>query len=211
MKVARFFAAVFAAVGLVLMLGTAAVCFASLDANAKVLETPDAAIACADRLVEAIDSGDLTSAAALMYGQPDLGAAGAPTDSVSAVLWEKYREEMACVASSKLYLSGSDFMRNVTVTVLDVSSITGSVQARAKTLLEQQVAAATDMTQLYDQENQFRKELIDRVMEQALEQAIREDAKYITCETAFKVICRGGKWWAVPEQALLNALAGAAA
>ena len=210
MKIARFFAVIFAIFGVVLMLVTLILCFGSLNASHKVLETPDAAIACADQLVQKIDAGDLTGAAQLMYGQPDLGTEEVPTDAVSALLWEAYREEMTCVPSSKLHLDGNAFVRTVTVTVLDVSSITGSVQARAKVLLEQQVAAATDMAQLYDAENNFRKELVDQVMQQALEQAMQSDSKYLTMEGSFQVIHRDGQWWAVPDQALLNALAGKA-
>ena len=148
MKIARFFAVIFAVLGVVLMLGTAVICFVAKDAGAKILETPDAAIQCADSLIEALDAGDLAAAADLMYGQPDFGVENTPSDSVSAVLWEKYQADMSCVSVSKLHLSGSDFVRDITLAVLDVSSITGSVQARAKVLLEQKVAAATDMNQL---------------------------------------------------------------
>lgn len=211
MKIARFFALIFAVLGVVLMLGTAVVCFASRGAGVRVIKTPDVAVQCADQLVKALDDGDLAAAAELMYGQPDLGVEEAPSDSVSALLWEKYRTDMTCASTTKLHLNGSDFVRNVTVTVLDVSSITGSVPSRAKVLLEQQIAAATDMNQLYDGQNNFRKELLDQVMQQALEQAIREDAKYVTVEASFKVINRDGKWWAVPDQALLNAISGGAA
>lgn len=206
MKIARFFAAIFAVIGMLLMVGTAGLCFAGVNANVRVLETPKEAIACADALVRALDEGDLSAAAQLMYGQPDLGVKEEPSDPVSEQLWEKYREEMACASANKLYLKGSDFMRDVTITVLDVSSITGSVLARAKVLLEQQVAAATDMNQLYDAENNFRTELVDQVMQQALEQAIREDGRTITVAGSVKVINRDGQWWAVPDQALLNAL-----
>lgn len=208
MKIARFFAVVFAVLGIVLMLGSVAVCFVSMNAGVKVIKTPDAAIACADTFVQNLDSGNLAAAAKLMYGQPDLGVERIPADAVSALLWEKYQEDMTCSASGKLHLNGSDFVRNVTIGVLDVTSITGSVQSRAKVLLEQQVAAATDMNQLYDAENNFRKELVDQVMQQALEQAIREDAKYITREASFKVISREGSWWVVPDQALMNLLSG---
>ena len=206
MKIARFFAAIFAVIGMLLMVGTAGLCFAGVNANVRVLETPKEAIACADALVRALDEGDLSAAAQLMYGQPDLGVKEEPSDPVSERLWEKYREEMACASANKLYLKGSDFMRDVTITVLDVSSITGSVPARAKVLLEQQVAAATDMNQLYDAENNFRTELVDQVMQQALEQAIREDGRTVTVTGSVKVINRDGQWWAVPDQALLNAL-----
>lgn len=211
MKIARFFAVIFAVLGMVLMILSAVVCFASLDAKVKVLETPEEAVACAEQMVQALDAGDFAAMEKLMYGQPSLDADRTPEDPVAAVLWQRYREEMSCVASTKLYLNGSEFVRNVTVTTLDVASVTGNVQSRAKVLLEQQVEAATDMQQLYDEENNFRAELVDQVMAQALEQAMEADAKYITQEGQFKVIHRDGQWWAVPDQALLKAISGSAA
>jgi len=208
MKIAKFFAVIFAVLGFVLMLGTAVVCFASMDGAVKVKKTPDGAVACADALVQALDEGNLSQAAKLMYGQPDFGAEGVPSDARSAMLWEKYQQDMACESASKLYLKDADFVRDITLTVLDTASIIDAVPARAKVLLEQKVAQAQDMAELYDAENNFRADLVDRVMQQALEQAIQENAQYITCQATVKFICRDGQWWAVPDTALLNALSG---
>lgn len=208
MKIARFFAVIFAVLGIVLMLGTAILCFTSMDANVKVLETPTGAVECADQLISAIDSGDLAGAAALMYGQPDLGAEGVPTDSVSALLWDTFRKEMRCEAVGKLQLQGADFACSATVTVVDIPALTMSVQTRAKAILEQKVAQATDMAQLYDAQNNFRQELIDQVMQEALNQAMGQDLGYVTQNVTFRVVFQDGQWWAVPDQNLLSALSG---
>ena len=208
MKIARFFAVIFAVLGVVLMLGTAVFCFTSLGANVKILETPTGAVECADQLIRAIDAGDLESAAGLLYGQPELGTEGVPGDSVSALLWAAFREEMACEAAGKLRLEGSDFARSATVTVLDVQSLTLSVQTRAKALLEKKVAQATDMSELYDAQNNFRQDLIDQVMLEALNQAMAQDTGYLTYDVTFRLICQDGQWWALPDQKFLTALSG---
>ena len=211
MKIARFFAVIFAVLGTVLMLGSAILCFASLDSAAKVTETPDGAIACADELIRAIDAGNLEKAAQLMYGQPDLGTEGVPSDAATALIWDKFRVDLACVSASKLYLQNSDFLRDIQVTVLDVTSITEGIQPRAKALLEQKVAQAENMEELYDAENNFRRELIDQVMNQALAEAMERDARYVTVDATVKMIFRDGQWWAVPDAQLLAALSGSMA
>lgn len=208
MKIAKFFAVIFAVLGTVLMLSAAVVCFTALDASPKVTETPDGAIACADALIQALDEGDLEKAAQLMYGQPDLGAAGAPSDTAAAQLWEKFRQDLACVSAGKLYLQGSDFLRDIQVTVLDVTGITQAVQPRAKALLEKKVAQAENMEELYDAENHFRQDLIDQVMDQALKEAMEQDARYLTYDVTVKLVFRDEKWWAVPDAQLLEALSG---
>lgn len=208
MKIARFFALIFAVLGVVLMLGTAVVSFASMDAPAKLIETPTGAVECSEALASAIDSGDLTAVGAVLYGSPDLGAEGSSTDALSAMLWEAYLDSISCQLTSKLYLKDSAFARDLTVTTLDVSTVTASVQGRAKTLLEAKVAAATDMDELYDSENNFREDLIEEVLRQAVKQALEQETSRITRKATVKLIFRDGKWWAVPDQALLTALSG---
>jgi len=206
MKIARFFALIFGVLGVVLMLGTALVCFASTDATVKLVKTPTAALECSETLAAAIDSGDLAAAGAVLYGSPDLGAGGGPSDEVSAMLWDAYLEGISCQLTSKLYLKDAAFARDLSVSTLDIASVTASVQVRAKALLEAKVAAATDMDELYDSENNFREDLIAQVLRQATEQALEQEASYITREATVKLIFQDGTWWAVPDQALLTAL-----
>ncbi len=208
MKIARFFAAIFAVLGVVLMLGTAVVCFASKDAAVKLTETPKAAVECSEALARALEEGDLTAAGKRIYGQPDLGAQGVPADPMSALLWDAYLKAFSCEFRGKLYLEGELFARDMTVTALDVSAVTQSVQLRAKTLLEEKVKSATDMDALYDANNNFRADLIEQVLQQAVTDAIAQDARYVTTDVTVKLICQDGQWWAIPDQTLQQALTG---
>lgn len=211
MKIARFFAVIFAVLGVVLMLGTAVVCFASRNASVKLVETPDGAVECSEKLVQAINDGDYAAIGAALYGQPDLGAEGVPGEETSALIWEAFRDSLSCEFTSKLYLKDSSFARDAAVTVLDVASVTEKIQPRAKALLEAKVAAATDMAELYDGENNFREDLVAEAMKTAVEQALSQDAAYVTQTVTIKLVCEDGTWWAVPDQALLTAISGNAA
>lgn len=206
MKIARFFAVIFAVLGIVLMLGTAIVCFASTDATVKLRKTPEGAVQCAQQLALALDSGDLAAAGALLYGSPDLGAEGVPNDPVDALLWDTFLEGFSCNLDGKLYLKDAEFAWDGTITTVDMGALTGAIQLRAKELLEEKVKTATDMAELYDAENNFREDLIEQVLRDAVQEILAKNPETITRSFTMKLISRDGQWWAVPDQQLLSAL-----
>lgn len=211
MKFARFFAVIFGIVGLVLMLGTTALCLMSLDEPVKLTEIPQGAQACSEEMMAAIDAGDFAAAAKRMYGQPDLGVEGTPADAAGAVVWNAYLESISYEFAGNCYATDSGLARDVSITTLDIPSVTEKLNSRASALLTQRVNAATEMAQLYDEENNFRADLVAEVLEEALNQAIAEDAKTVTREVTLNLIYRDGQWWVVPDQALLTALTGGVA
>ena len=211
MKVAKFFAVIFAVLGVVLMLGTAVVCFVSLDASVKLLETPAGAMECADNLADAINAGDYTEAGKLLYGQPDLGVDRAPSDAMGAVIWDAFLESLSFELSGKCYASDEGICRNGTITALHIPSVTENLQTRFRTLLTARVNTASDMAELYDDENNFRSELVSEVLQEAVRQALNQDAQYVTYDVTLKLISRDGQWWVVPDDALLTAISGGVA
>ena len=206
MKIAKFFAVIFAVLGIVLMLGTAIVCFASRDAKVKLSKTPEGAVLCAERLAEALDAGDLEAAGALLYGSPDLGVEGIPSDAVEAMLWDAYLGGFSCDLEGKLYLKDSEFAWDGTVTSMDMAALTEAIQLRAKELLEEKVKTATDMAELYDADNNFREDLIEQVILTAVQESLAGEPETVTRSFTLKLINRDGQWWAVPDQQLLSAL-----
>jgi len=81
---------------------------------------------------------------------------------------------------------------------------------RVQSLLDQRIASAESLTDIYDENNNFRQELVETILEEALRQAMTQDAKTVTREVTVKLINRDGTWWTVPDQALLQALSGVA-
>jgi len=206
MKIARVFAVLFAVLGIVLMLGTAILCFASRDAKVKLTKAPEGAVQCAEQLAQALDAGDLAAAGALLYGSPDLGAEGVPAGAVEALLWDTCVEGISCNLEGKLYLKDSEFAWDGTIATVDAAALTEAIQLRAKQLLENKVSTATDMAELYDAENNFREDLIEQVILTAVQETLAGEPATVTRSFTLKLINRDGRWWAVPDQQLLSAL-----
>lgn len=209
MKIARVVAVIFGIVGLVLMLGTTALCLLSLDAPVRV-EVPQAAQQQAQTVMDAIAEGDFTAASENMYDRPDLGTDQALTGEAAAV-WEIFQSGISYEFTSECYYSGTSLAIDAVLTVPDIASITDSVDDHARTLMNERIAAATEMEELYDAENNFRQDLVDDVMAQAVERALAEEPELLTFETTLGIVYEGKQWWVVPDQALLKALCGGVA
>lgn len=206
MKVARVFGVLFGILGLVLMLGTAALCFGSLDAPARA-EVPREVKDCAAEVAELLNRGDLDALAEKFYGEPRLGTDRALVGGTAAV-WEIFCEGISCELTSDIYVVGSSYAVDAVITVPKIESITDSVTEHGKRLLDERVAAAEKMAELYDENGEFRKDLIDEVMVQAVALSLGEEPEMLTCETTVSFVYKAERWQAVPDQTLMRALQG---
>lgn len=208
MKIARFFAVIFGAIGCLLMVGTVVLSLISLDAPVQLAEVPAAAAECSRELMDALAAGDFTAASKRMYGQPDLGASREPADEMGAMVWDAFVDSISYEFAGDCYATDSGIARDVTVTTMDIPSTTENLTARAHALLTERVETAQDMSELYDEENNFREDLVELVLWQAMMESLAEDAQTVTYDVTLKLTYQDGQWWAVPDQALLQALTG---
>lgn len=206
MKVARFFAVLLGILGLLLMLGTTVVCFGALDAPARV-EVPQEAKDCAAEMVELLKAGDLAAVSGKLYGTPRLGVEQGLSGEAAAV-WEIFCKGISCELTSDFYVNGSSFAVDAVITVPKIASITDSVTEHAKALLDDKIAAAEKMNELYDENNEFRADVIDEVMGKAAKLAFAEETEVLTYETTFGFARQEKQWFVVPDAAFMRALSG---
>lgn len=211
MKIAKFFAGIFAALGAVLMVGAIGLSLMSLDAPARVGKVPEAVTNLSQTLMDAVSGGDFASAGALMYGQPDLGAGQGSTDAVETMLWEAFTDSIQYEFTGACYVTETGFARDASITTLDIATAAGAIAEQARALLTQRVENAQEMEELYDEENNFREELIQEVLLEGARQALQEHGQTVTTQVTLRFLYRDGQWWAVPDQALLKAISGGVA
>lgn len=209
MKGSKFFSGVFAVLGVLLMTVTVVVCVLSRNAQPRMLESPEAASAQAQRMMDALCAGDYETAQSCMYGQPDLGA-GEPDDEVSRLLWDAFTDSLSYEFTGLCRVTDTGIARDAAITSLDVSSVTAALPQRAKTLLEARGEAAEDKTEIFGGDNSYREELVAQALTEAVGQALREDAETTTRNVTLNLIYRDGAWWVVPDQALLQIISGVA-
>ncbi len=210
MKIARFFSVIFAVLGFLLLIGSMGLCLVSRNAPIRILEMPQEAVEISESFAQALNDGDLTAAAQLIYGQPDLGAEGAPADPETAAVWNAFLDSICLEYSGKCHAEDSGLSRTGSLEMLDIAAVTEKLPERAQSLVNRKIASAESLTEIYDESGSFRKELVEEILQQALQQSLTQDARTVTREITVKLIHRDGKWWVVPDQALLQALSGMA-
>lgn len=210
MKSARFFAYIFACIGLILLIGSMGFFLLNRNANVRIREIPQGAVSCCDGFSQALNEGDLEGASRLIYGQPDFGVDVLPGQPESAALWDAFLGSIAVDFVGNWSVEQSTLVRTGTVTTLDVSGVLEKLPQRVQALMNQKIASAENLADIYDENNNFRAELTEAILQEALQQAMTQDAKTVTREVTVKLVNRDGSWWVVPDQALLQALSGAA-
>lgn len=210
MKIARFFSYIFAGIGILLLLGSVGFLLLNREAPVRIRELPREALAVSDAFAQALNEGDLETAARLMYGQPDLGVGDVPENPESALVWEAFRSSISFAYSGECTVEQSGLVRTGSITTLDVTTVMEKLPERTQTLIDQKIAAAADLTELYDEENNFREDLTARILREALQQALSQDSQSVTREVTVRLVNRDGGWWIVPHQNLLQILTGLA-
>ena len=104
----------------------------------------------------------------------------------------------------------SALVRTATITTLDVSAVLEKLPEWVQILLDQRIASAEALSEIYDEQNGFREELAETVLQEALRQALAQDGQPVTREVTLKLVNRDGSWWVVPHQNLLQILSGLA-
>lgn len=209
MKISKFFSGVFAVLGMLLMAAAVVLCLLSRNAQPRMLESPEAASAQAQRMMDALCAGDYETAGSCMYGQPELGA-GEPEDEVSRLLWDAFTGSLSYGFTGTCYVTDTGIARNVSVTSLDVAKVTQSIPQLAKALLKEKAEAAEDPLDLLNGQNAYREELVKQALLDAAEQALSADAETVTRDVTLNLIFRDGAWWVVPDPVLLQIISGVA-
>ena len=210
MKIARFFAYVFACIGILLLIGSMGFFLLNRNADVRVLELPREAVSCSEDFARALNDGDLEAAAQYVYGQPDRGVDTVPENPESALLWEAFVNSISFEVPGNCYIEQNTLLRRGSITTLDISSVIGKLRESVQSLLDQRIASAQSLEEIYDAQNQFREDLVTQILDQALQQALAQDGQTVTREVTLKLVNRDDRWWVVPDQNLLQILTGLA-
>lgn len=210
MKIARFFSVMFAVLGSLLLVGSMGFLLLSRNAQVRVLEVPQEAVACSEAFAQSLNSGDPAVAAQLIYGQPDLGLEWTGSDPETAMVWAAFTSKISFAYTGKCYATENGFARDASITTLNVSESIRKLPEYTQDMINQKIATATELEEVYDEEGRFQQELADQILQNALNQALTQDVQTVTRDVTVKLVNRDGKWWIVPDQALLQALTGLA-
>ena len=208
MKLSRMIGALFGVAGVCAAGLCITLAFQKMDASPVLVEQPESAQAQVEVLMEAVSNNDYVTASTVIRGNPVFGADREPGDAVSGLIWDAFVESVSYELVGELYATDSGVAQNITVTTLDMGSVTEKLKERSEKLLEQRVEAAEDPDEVYDENNEYREDFVMQVLYDATVQALQQDARTVTSDVTINMIFENGQWWIVSDSALLSAITG---
>lgn len=173
-----------------------------------LLTQPEAAKNTVTAMMDSVCQGDYREASGYILGNPDFGVDREPEDELGALFWDALLESMEYELVGECYTTETGLAQDVTFTCLDLNSVTTVLRQRSQALLEQRVQEAEDTGEIYDEENNYREDVVLEVLLDAARMSIEEDGKSVTVELTVNLKYRDGRWWVVADKALLDAISG---
>ena len=173
-----------------------------------LLSPPDSAVAQLTAMLDAVCDSDYEKAASFVLGTPDLGADTAFEDALGQLLWSHFTTSMAYTLEGECYTTDDGLAQDITFSYLDMTSITETLRSRSQAMLAQRVEEAEDTSEVYNEKNEYREDVVMEILFAAAEDALAEDARTVTVPLTVNLKYRDGQWWIVADTALLDAISG---
>lgn len=173
-----------------------------------LLKTPPQAAARVEQLLNAVHENDYDTISAWLVGNPSLGVDREPADAVSRLLWNAFTDSFTYTLSGDLYATSNGIAQDVTVQFLDISSVTSDLNERAQVLLAQRVQEANSPSEIYDENNEYREDVVMEILAQAINEIMSERARTTTISLTLRLANQDGQWLIQADNALLNAISG---
>lgn len=178
------------------------------DADPILLKEDKAATQQLTDMLDSICAGDFSTGSQYMLGNPSLGAEEAPEDALALLLWDTWKGSMSYELQGACYTSQSGLAQDVTIFYLDIGSITGHLREDAEKLMAQRIAEAEDVSEIYDENNEYRQEFVTEVLCEAAEGVIKEYSRSTSISITVHMVYQNGQWWVLAEEPLLHAISG---
>ena len=204
----KLISAVFALIAVAAAVAAVFLSFSSLDAQPVLTSSPVEAQARIEEFMEAICDADYDRVSECISGNPGLGLDRPASDDVGVLLWNAYTDSLTYTLEGECYATDEGLAQKVTLTGLDISSVTAVLKDRSQVLLEQRVAEAEDATDVYDENNEYREDFVMAVLYDAAAQALETDGQEKTMEFTLNLVYQNDQWMVVADNTLLDAISG---
>lgn len=208
LKASKWITAVCLALGLGMAAFTVWLSLSSRQAEPKLVRTSLDAGQCMQSMLDALCAGDYETAGAQIYGCPALHS-GADTESESGrLIWEALINSLDYQWEGEPYASLSGISRDIHMTGLVIDSVTAPLKEASMELLTQRVQEAENVDEIYNADGSYQEDFVMEVLKDAVEQTIQEYSVLDTRDITLTAVYEQGRWWVLPNQALLELISG---
>lgn len=204
----KLLSVIFIIIGLAAAVAAVNLGLSNKDADPVLLAPPEEATLQVVGMMDAVCAGDFAGASAYLQGQPDLGVDREASDPVGVLIWNAFCDSMSYELVGECYGTEEGLAQDLTISCLDITSITAVLKERSQTMLEQRVEEAEDLDEVYDEDLQYREDFVMSVLYDAAEVALEEDAATMTADLTVNMIYQNETWWIIADRNLLDAISG---
>lgn len=206
MRIKQVFAIVLMLLGMALAAGAITLCFRVQNQKPILIGETDNVRQQAADFMNSVCAADFDQAGEMILGKPNLGVDRDANSDVGNLIWDAYWDSTQFQLIGECYATESGVAQNITFTYLDVTQITGKLRERSLSLLEERVNSAEDISDIYDENNEYREDVVMEVLYEAAEQILEENTDTVTVELVVNLRYENGKWWIVPDDELIDAI-----
>ena len=207
-KSIKCLAAVFGAAALAAAAFGICLAMGKRDALPVLSVTSQGAQCAAAEMLRAVEEGAYDEASCIILGEPDLGVDREADGAVGRLLWDAYQESLEFEPLGELFTTENGVAQRYAVRYLNVESVASNLRVYAEPLLQKRVEEAENVSEVYDEKNEYREDVVTEVLCEAAEKALQEKAVYIDREFVVSLTGRDGRWWVIPDAQLLSAISG---
>ena len=208
MHISRFFSGLFLYCALGLMALALFLAMALPGATPTLLSPAQEAQDQVTAAMDAICRGDFSAAEQYLQGQPSLGADRELEDPAAAMIWEAFLDSLSYELSGACYATDTGVAQDVILHCLDISSVTATLSQRSEAHLTQLQKEAVHTSEIYDEDGNYRQDVVLQVFRTAVQEALQEDAQHITATFTLQLVNQNGSWCIVPNNDFIHALSG---
>ena len=169
-----------------------------------MLRQPEQAKNTVNGFLNAVCDNDFETAARMMQGNPDFGVVEAPSDPVGLIIWNTYWDSVRFELVGDCYATDTGVAQNISFTRLDVTGVSEHLRERSMEILQQRVAQAADPSEIYDENNEYREDLVMSILEEAALQILREDTELVTTQLTVNLCYEDGQWKIAADKNLVD-------
>ena len=208
MKLSRFFSGLFLYLALGLMVLALFLVMAKPGASPVLLSPGQEAQDQVTVMMDALCQGDFAKVEQCFQGNPSLGIDREPEDDAAAVIWDAFIGSFSYELSGSCYATDTGVAQDVTLTYLDIPSVTANLAQRSEIHLTRLQQEATQTSEIYDESGNFRTDLVLQVLQTVVQEALKEDAQLTSTTFTLQLVQQDGQWYILSNSDFIRAISG---
>ena len=159
-------------------------------------------------MMDCLCAGNFSGASQYILGTPDFGAESQPKDVVGVLIWDAYIDSMSYELVDACYATDAGLAQKIRFTYLDIPSITANLKETSGQMLEARVETAADITEVYNENLEYREDVVMEVLHEAAVSVIEQSSQTVSVDIIVTLINQNGHWWIVSDTAFMDSIFG---